>query len=128
MEFANKTEMSLALMPLSVDSSNINATDQGQPVTLDDLARLSYIRGVVRYKVAGMGGGAIRLEVLDGADVALASVDVTVDSEGSMGVPLASVTGSEGIKLKMSVQSVGAGTVTAAGVLSVEHPLVIGSC
>lgn len=141
MEFANLTHCMFEPLPAAVAvdaiANDVYTTPAVHRPKLGDLARLSYTTARARASVylnQASAGGAATLRLNDGStDVASFAVDLTagtrIDVEGV--VDLSGIAGNAALRWALDVSAAADGGTTAqvAGVLEVEHPLVVGcSC
>lgn len=140
MEFANKTVfpfepgLSKAVAADAVATPYTTAADFRE--RLGDLARLSYLYLVFRYRVeldAESALGAATIKLTDGTTThASAELDLTaaVTFTGVLDVEAAAIGGASALRVELEITSAAdaSRTVQVAGLLHVDHPLVIGTC
>lgn len=136
MQFANRTHLSLE--PGESDSFAVTATGVRYTTptalreTLNDLARLQYVKGAVKYKLTESSGdttGVVTVKLMSGATV-LGSDEVAFDGSasyaGRFDVSLYSLGGTDPVHIEINAGTAALGGVcTLSAAIDIEHPLVI---
>ena len=138
-EFANITDMQVTpglSAPFDVATTGDKyTTPAAWQRQLQDLARLSYVRGRLRYRVnldAASASGAATLKLMAGAvELGSAVIDLTAGTEfvGGFDVDLQAVGGSALLSVVLNVGTAAEATRKAQvlAVLEVAHPVVFGA-
>jgi hypothetical protein len=123
-------------LDLAAATGNVYATPAGNEILLEDLARLSYLKGKCKYRLRQSGTDAAAVVTLSVKNGSTKLGETTINFDGSgeyagtFDVDLSEVAGTTKLKMDVNVDTqAGAGiTATLAAVLDVAHPLVLGGC
>tara|TARA_B100000446_G_scaffold185938_3_gene211053 strand:+ start:8833 stop:9246 length:414 start_codon:yes stop_codon:yes gene_type:complete len=135
MQFANRTHLNLELggsKPVSIAATGVvYNTPLGAQEVLKDLSRLQYLKGELKFKVAGdsaLSAAALKLTLKAGG-VAIGETTVTGSGDeemhGRFVCDLSGVNGMQAIELEVEVVAAQAASVNIFSMLDIEHPLVI---
>lgn len=125
-----------AAVPVDAVNASAYATPAAFQESLDDLARLSYLKGALRYKVAQSAkpaAGAATLKLTDGvtdyASVALALSSAAVLT-GALDVDLSAISGQTKLQMVLDVTTAAdAGTTASVDAqMEVTMPLMLSGC
>ena len=138
MEFSNKTciPVSTPTEAIALDATGATDTPSNLRPTLSDLARLTYVRGMVQWHMpmsASATQGDVTVSLRTAGGVSLGSQTVSLSGSavgGEFEVDLSQVLGSERLLARVNVDSVGDASLTGNfyANLFIEHPVVIGTC
>lgn len=139
-EYANKTQFGFepgAIEPVASTSAAVVYTTPAElRETLEDLARLKYIRATFKGKVQFSAGESAAKVVVRLRDSATVYAEATVQAAGGEkvypfrvdNVDLSQVAGGARLYVEAEVLTTGTETFSAPAQLDVIHPLVVSGC